>query len=175
MQKVSTYESTFFNRYDRRYQWDTEEVLLCDRKARPTEGSALNHPGSEVITFSSNRPILLGEIHVNVQLLDAKVSMEIVESRMQNTSVEPVTVYRDAFQAEKLQPLIIRTYKPVLIKPNIRYEVRVRMKKKCAASKCTPIVALKNDIIIEFHRNMALSYDNTSNGCISALGFNPIL
>lgn len=176
MQKVSKYEPKIFNRYDRRYEWNADQVLLCNRKVPNFEqSSAVNHPGPEVITFTSNKPVLLGEIHINARLVELNVSLEIIESRIQNSKNEPTTIYRDAFQAEANHSLIIHTYKPVLIKPHILYEIRVRIQKNCVSGKCKSTVDLQHDIKIEFHRNMTLPYDNAANGCIASLGFNQIL
>lgn len=175
MQNVPEYESKYFNRYDRRYDWNSDELLLCDRKQLSFMESIDSHRGPEVVSFTSNKPVLLGLIQMNAHLIDLNVSIEITESNTRSSNNTPRTIYRDIFKATNKHLQIISTYKPVLIKPQILYEVRVHMKKTPhKLIKYESVVELLHGIKIEFHRNMTLPYDNATSGCIASLGFNRI-
>lgn len=174
MQKVPTYNPKIFNRCDRRYEWNAGEVLLCDRKPKNFEKPIVNHLGPEIIAFTSNKPVLLGEIYVNARLGDLNVLYTIMESGTRNSKSDSKMIYRDFFQTGRNDPFVIHLYKPVLMKPHILYEIHLHIKKTCVFTICKSTIEMEHGIKIDFHRSTSLSYDNSSISCISSLGFNRI-
>lgn len=173
------YNPHTFHRYNRYYDWNSARTLQCKRIAKKYENQIINCRGPQVVSFTSNRAFLLGEIHAQVCLRNSNVKISIVDLGDLHSETSPRFVYRDVFEAQENFPVDIRLYKPVLIKPNILYEISLHIEKSFVSDVFNPqvwhsTIELDNGLRLTFHRNPSLPYDNASYGFISSLDVNLI-
>lgn len=167
------YKPKIFSRYVQHYKWNAEKVLNCQRNAKKVENEMIDCRGQQIILFTSNHAILLGGINCNLNPLcnfDLKVTITEVDA------VKPKYIYRRIFEAKENNQLKIKLRKPVLIKPNVRYEIRLHIDKSLVADASNiqmwePITEL-NGLQLTFHRNHSFAYDNALYGFISSLDVN---
>ncbi|XP_055316918.1 BTB/POZ domain-containing protein 6-B-like [Sitodiplosis mosellana] len=187
------YESKIFKQNPRVYKWNENDILKCDRQSL---GCSLSKSlkRSEVVWFTSNQTLLLGEIYsastigmknknnhysLIYQLLDA-VNVTITEiSRDTSKKV----LYRGSSYSWELthhhDRLKVELTQPILIKPRIMYEiyfsVLIGVDSLSYYEGWKPTVELYDGIEIQFHRNPShTDYDTSSSGWIQSLSFNKI-
>lgn len=162
------------------YRWDSANILQCKLKTdNPYPKKFITGP--EVISFSSNSYVLLGEFNTasSFGIVGTEVEVTITESEdltFQSNTL-PQTLHRATSKKWCNNQLKVILLQPILIKPDKMYEIRL-----CARSpngyyffsKCKPIIEMEDEIKIQFHRNPTLNYDNLSFGWISDLFFNKI-
>ncbi|XP_055301252.1 BTB/POZ domain-containing protein 6-B-like [Sitodiplosis mosellana] len=184
LQITSTeYESKLFQQSPRSYTWDSAKVLQCDRvKATNTSRGVQS---VEIVSFSSNRPVLLGEIrsastyfngYIYKGGFEADVAVIELEDNTFHSTVFPKILYKGSFNTWDNNQLKMVLPKPIFIKPHIIYEIHVSKIQSGYSYSATwnPEVKLKDGLKIHFHRNPSLGHDNASTGWISALIFNKV-
>lgn len=182
---VKEYEAKIFKRPKRQYIWNRDRVVYCKRKCVcGSQQRAIQIP--ERIAFTSNNPLLLGEIctfstssgSYNYDMYNNSVLISIREfSNHTFYSNSPKKLlYEDTTRSWNNSQLNFLLPQPILIKPNVLYEIRLELSCYGSFSSSTlkPTVEMENGIIIHFHRNPSLDYDNATCSWISQLGFNRI-
>ena len=182
LQITSTeYESKLFKQISWSFAWDDAKVLECERISESNTARIVE--GVEIVSFSSNKSVLLGAIHSfsthdgsmyvsNGFVTDvAIIQLQDVTSRSNLFLKE---LFIGAFNTWSNDQLKIILSKPVLIKPQIVYEIRVIKIPSSYYYNATlkPKVMLENGIEITFHQSASAGYDNVSTGWISTLMFN---
>lgn len=119
------YEPKIFNQNPRRYRWNKEKALECRWKPNFRDVHLLEEP--EIISFISNYPALLGEIHGPGTRYDCFVNVTIMELGNFHSKDSPKMLYEGEFQAFCDYPLQIDLPQPVVIKPQTLYEVRLNI------------------------------------------------
>lgn len=179
------YQSNIFEQSPRTYTWDDSKILDCQRVKVSGRKYNKKIQSVEVVSFSSNQPVLLGEIwsHLTYQnntvCTPFGVNVTIVQLEdnnfHSNASSKILFDGKELNQWEGNQMKIVLP-KPILIKPQTVNEIRItKIPSSCnyfdynVWNEC---VTLENGIEIYFHQNPSLEYDNVTDGWISALKFN---
>lgn len=181
MLTVNDYEPKLFSQNPRRYKWNKDKVLEC--RWKPNLRSQL-FEDPEIILFSSNCLILLGEIQGPGTRYDCFINVVITAYDQFYSKDSAKQLYEGEFQAFCEYPLEIHLPQPIVIKPNILYEIRLNIidsyEKTCpnwdAARQVEQFqVELENGLKIDFnHRNWHLNYEHADDASVSCLCFNRI-
>lgn len=163
MQLVSEYTPKIFNRYKRLYPWNENLVLKCQRKPKTIENQIFKRRDPEVLSFTSNSVILLKTVYTQCVTFTSNVIITIAEVGSFESNDSPKILYRDSLEAIEDKPLDILLYKPLLIKPNILYEIGLHIEKNFVTTVVNPqtwepTVELENGLKIEFHSNPSLKF-----------------
>lgn len=182
---VKEYKPKIFKQQSRHYIWNRERVLYCKRRCvSGSQQRSIQMP--ERITFTSNYPLLLGEIctfstssgSYNYDMYNNDVIVSIIEltSHTFHSNSPKKLLYEGSAKSWNNSQLNLILPKPILIKPQILYEIRLEL--SCygsfSASTLKPTVEMENGLVIHFHRNPSLDYDNSSCSWVSQIGFNRI-
>lgn len=182
---VMEYEPKFFKRQKRQYIWNQDRVFYCKRKCvSGSQQRAIQMP--ERISFTANYPLLLGEIvtfstssgSYNYDMYNNSVVVSIIELTHYtfHSNSPRKLLYEGVAKTWNNSQLNFTLPQPILIKPDILYEICLDL--SCygsfISSTLKPTVEMENGLIIHFHRNPSLDYDNSSSSWVSQLGFNRI-
>lgn len=182
------YDSKVFKQNPRQYIWNYKKVLLCQRRKQDGKNTGIQN--TEVVSFTSNQPVLLGkfqsaltDFNGNLRSLTGSrinVGISQLEDSTFYSSDSPKIIFSRVFNIKFVgNRLIVDLPQPIYIKPKIIYEICVTVDApnitSCMYSGLwEPKVELKNGLKICFHRNPFLSYDNSTYGWISTLELNRI-
>ncbi|XP_055319526.1 BTB/POZ domain-containing protein 2-like [Sitodiplosis mosellana] len=180
---VKEYKAKIFKRQPRRYIWNRDRVVYCKRRCMSgSQQRSIQMP--ERITFTSNYPLLLGEIctfstssgSYNYDMYNNTVLVSILElsNHTFHSNSSKKLLYEDTAKSWNNSQLNFLLPQPILIRPQILYEIRLELSCYGSFSSSTlkPTVEMENGLIIHFHRNPSLDYDNSSCSWVSQLGFN---
>lgn len=182
---VKEYEPKIFKPNSRQYIWNRDRILYCRRKCvSGTHSRTVQTP--EKIAFTSNYPVLLGEIctfttssgSYSYDMSHNIVTVTVIE--LQNHTFHSNAVKKILFEGETKNwinnQINFVLPQPILIKPQVLYEIRLYL--ACygnfTASVLKPNVDMDNGVSIHFHRHPALDYDNSIYSWISHLALNRI-
>lgn len=173
------YEPKIFTENPRYCVWDNTTAFECNRVRTDNLSQYVENP--EVVSFSSNQTVLLGEIlsgYTSNNGFGSQIGYEVdvsivqLEDKTFHSTEKLKNVFSAKFKTWSNNQLVIVLPKPILIKPQTVYEIRVAgTDRNVYSGKWVPKVKLENGIEINFHRNPSLSYDNSSFGWISTLKF----
>lgn len=180
MLTLNDYEPKIFSQNPRRYKWNKDNILKCRWKSN-SRSHLLENP--EIIQFSSNRLILLGEIHGPGTRYDCFINVTITAYDQFYSKDSVKWFYEGEFQAFCDYSLEISLPQPIVIKPNFLYEIRLNIidpyEEKCpnwdAARQTGQFqVDLENGLKIDIsQRNLSLSNERTDSS-VCCLCFNQI-
>lgn len=181
MLTVKDYEPKLFSQNPRRYKWNKDKVLEC--RWKPNLRSQL-FEDPEIILFSSNCLILLGEIHGPGTRFDCFINVVITAYDQFYSKNTAKQLYEGEFQAFCEYPLEIYLPQPIVIKSDVLYEIRLNIidpyEKKCpnwnAARQVEQLqVEVENGLKIDFnHKNWHLNHEHANAASVSCLCFNRI-
>lgn len=168
----TNYQSKLFKNKARETQWNSDCLIRCSRIKDDAGTSTYNFQSVESITFSTSKPLLLGELacaELNLRDPELKIQVTIIEYLDEETpkiiSNEKVILKSGPNQSVLLQ-------KPISIKPYQLYDIQFKQKAAnnqfYAKPTRTEVVLLDSDALVEFHGDLSFR------GFISALHFNPI-
>lgn len=181
MLTVKDYEPKIFSQNPRRYKWDKDKLIECRWKPN-FRAQLLEDP--EIISFSSNCLMLLGEIHGPGTRNDCFVNVTITAYDEFHSDESAKKLYEGEFQAFSEYLLELYLPQPIVIKPNILYEIRLNIidpygkmfpNWESARQVGQLQIELEKGLRIDFiHRNRSLNYENTRTASVSCLCFNRI-
>lgn len=181
------YESDVFKQNPRQYFWNNDKVLQCRRTKYDSTKMRIHN--TEVVSFTSNQPVLLGKFQSASTTRDmygpspigsnVNVIINQLEDKIFHSNDSPKTLYNGTFNKWCGDQLTVDLPQPIYIKPKTIYEIRVTAVASNITSctytgSCQPKVELEKELKICFHRNPFLGYDNSTYGWISTLGLNRI-
>lgn len=184
MLTLEDYEPKLFQQTPR---WNPNNVLQCKRL--PSSGNKQIFHNPEMILFTSNRSLLLKEIHadpididsciVDMNVSIAEINNSLIDSKQEIYNGNHRWFRQFALDDEINFPMRIVLPKPILIQPATQYEIRVLILADLDETITTDntwqaIVELEDGIQIEFHRNPTLKHDISTSGWISHLDFNKL-
>lgn len=169
------YQSKIFNQSHRCYLWDNAKSVECKRVVVDSTTQQTKSP--EVVSFSSNKSILLGEIwsrSTSSYGCKGDVTITQIEGNTFHSNEKQMEVFKGKIESPPYNLLKIVLPKPILIKPQILYEIRVTGIPTgfSYGGKFNPKVKMRNGLEINFHRNPSLADDNAAIGWFSTLKFN---
>ncbi|XP_031634316.1 BTB/POZ domain-containing protein 6-B-like [Contarinia nasturtii] len=181
---VKEYKPKIFIRNPRRYTWNRDRILYCKRKCTSgIQQKALHMP--ERVSFTSNNPLLLGEINTfslvgsynyDMHSNSVKITITELESHTFHSNSPKKILYEGIAKSWINNQMNFTLPEPILIKPQILYEIQLEL--SCyfsfSSSILKPIVEMDGELIIHFHRNPSLDYDNSCCSWVSQIGFNRI-
>ncbi|XP_055316915.1 BTB/POZ domain-containing protein 6-B-like [Sitodiplosis mosellana] len=182
---VKGYEPKIFKQNPRVYKWNKNDILKCDRQFLDRSSTSLKR--SEVVWFTSNQTLLLGEIHStstigisSYPLMKQFNAVNVTIAEISSDSSKKVLyegssrTWEPTNHHDRLK--VVLTH-PVMIKPQIMYEISfavlVGVGSMSYYGGWKPTVEFSGGLKIQFHRNPSLTnYDTSSSGWIQSLSFN---
>lgn len=182
---VKGHVSKVFSQSPRSYVWNKDHALKCRRKRENT--SLRNYTNLGVVWFTSNYPVLLGEITGSHYILKDRgnmayrntfdVNVTISELDSQTKAKVHVLQQEKSYLFDNNAPDIVLD-RPVFIKPETLYEIQVSSKDMDEGTyhntAWKPTAELEDGLTIQFQRDSSLNYDNIAIGWIAGFGFNRI-
>lgn len=193
---VDGYKAKIFNKVPRRYTWNDSHVIKCERKYEFAD-SMLRIHSTEVIKFTTNQEILLGELFsartrndmankppffnndINLIIYECDDNSDV--KKVIHESLVSCVVCKTCFKVDSICCYVVKfTLKsPILIKPGTIYEICLKFKRNRNAHywlKWQPkSVKLEDGVKIDFLKSSSVTYDTSTLGWIQGFGFNRIL
>lgn len=189
------YEPKIFNQKPRQYVWNPNKIVNCARQAGKTDNAVRKTVQNiEIVSFSSNKPVLLGQFHTQPITLNnansfnhynynhnhnssnsmqCNVSVTISEIAHFHSSDARKTLYTGNYSAWSSNQLKVELPEPIFIKPQNTYEIRLSSISPSGGTYSftyKPELECPNGIKIRFHRNQ----DCSSNDFVSTLFLNTL-
>ncbi|XP_055303184.1 BTB/POZ domain-containing protein 6-B-like [Sitodiplosis mosellana] len=176
---MDKYKSKIFNLNPRQYIWSNDNELQCTRVLQ----SMVDHKIGEVevLSFTSNQPVLLGNIQCSLTkgglfLHGSYVEVDIAQVEDETFRISKL-LHNGGFRANQEDDNQMALEKPIFIKPHTMYEIRTTLsvsQNSWCDKLWLPRVELDKGLKITFHRNPYLNYNNSIYGWISSLELNRI-
>ncbi|XP_055314001.1 uncharacterized protein LOC129575098 [Sitodiplosis mosellana] len=174
------YEPKIFKQNPRRFKWNENEVLLCHRQYTSYAKNYIKD--SEVVWFTSNQTVLLGELY---SASTGNMGYIYQQNNAVNVTIAEITsdfskkvLYEGSSKTWSSEILKVALLQPIMIKPHVMYEIRFEVLMGVGLhyeATWGPTVELLDGLTIKFHRNPShTGYDTSSCGWIRSLGFNRV-